>query len=128
MLSNKDFFDCKECGECCKGYGGITVSEKNIKEISAFINADIQEVIDKYCINIGTRYILSQKKDGFCVFWKDKLCLIHPVKPKMCKDWPFIQNVVERPEKWLVMAETCPGINRNASLKKVAKYVVKYQS
>ncbi|MBW1650396.1 MAG: YkgJ family cysteine cluster protein [Deltaproteobacteria bacterium] len=128
MLSTENFFECKECGECCKGYGGTSVSEKKIEEAAAFINIGIRQFIDKYCVNMGNGYALAQKKDGFCIFFKNKLCLIHSVKPKMCKDWPFIKNVVKRPETWLVIAQTCPGINKNASLKQVAEYILKRQS
>ena len=123
MPLNKDFFNCKECGECCKGYGGTSVSEKNIKEIARFINADSSEFIKDYCVFTGARYYLTQKEDGFCIFWKNKLCSIHPVKPKMCKDWPFLKNVIKRPKNWLVMAEICPGINKNAPLEKVVAYI-----
>jgi hypothetical protein len=53
---------------------------------------------------------LAQAENGYCVFWKDKICTIHPVKPRMCKAWPFIPNVLKDPQNWLIMAGFCPGI------------------
>ena len=30
MLTAEDIFDCKLCGECCKGFGGTYVDERDI--------------------------------------------------------------------------------------------------
>jgi hypothetical protein len=30
MLTSEDIFDCKLCGECCKGFGGTYVDERDI--------------------------------------------------------------------------------------------------
>jgi len=107
-------FDCQQCGECCKGYGGTYVTETDIQNISNYIHSPINNFIEKYCTLSGKKYVLSQAESGYCIFFKNKLCLIHPVKPRMCRSWPYIETVVKAPENWAAMGSCCPGIDSNA--------------
>lgn len=104
-----NIFDCKQCGDCCTGYGGTYVTEKDIENISEFIGCAKEEFIEKYCNISGGKPLLSQGGDGKCVFFKE-LCTIHAVKPRMCRAWPFIEGVLKNENNWNVMSEACPGI------------------
>lgn len=114
-LKPEDIFKCRKCGDCCKGFGGTHVSAEDIKAIAEFINIDIDLFLKKYCRLSGTKVILAQAKNGYCVFSENKICSIHPVKPRMCKAWPFIPGVLKDPGNWTIMAGFCPGINENVS-------------
>ncbi len=103
-------FDCKQCGECCKGYGGTYVTQKDIQAIAAYIGTDPAHFVEKYCRMSGSRPVLAQGENGYCIFWKEKICTIHPVKPRMCKAWPFIQSVLTDAGNWRAMAGSCPGM------------------
>ncbi len=106
-----DLFKCQMCGECCKGFGGTYVTKKDIVNIARFIGADPETFVEKYCQMSGSKPVLAQKADQFCVFWDDdRLCTIHPVKPRMCKAWPFISGVLADPNNWDIMSNACPGI------------------
>jgi len=102
-------FQCKQCGECCKGYGGTHVGKNDINKIAAHIHMDPDEFQKKYCRLSGNKLLLSQSDNGYCIFW-DRLCTIHPVKPKMCRDWPFIKSVLADIRNWEIMSGLCPGI------------------
>ena len=104
-----DLFDCAKCGECCKGYGGTYVTPADIDAIAAFIGVDRQRFIAQYCAMSGDRPLLAQRGDGYCVFW-DTVCTIHPVKPRMCRAWPFIPSVITDVGNWRIMAAYCPGM------------------
>jgi hypothetical protein len=106
-------FTCRMCGECCKGFGGTYVSNDDIASISIFVGMDSDEFMKKYCTSSGSRRVLAQKEDGFCVFFTDK-CSIHPVKPVMCRRWPFIPSLLRDFGNWRIMAGQCPGINPDA--------------
>lgn len=108
-VSGADIFDCENCGACCQGFGGTYVTRKNIEDIAEYLSIDPETTSEKYCRPSGKKTVLAQKADGYCIFW-DKNCTIHPVKPRMCRAWPFIQNVLREPENWAVMANSCPGI------------------
>lgn len=111
----QDIFDCQQCGDCCKGFGGTYVSPEDVRAIAAFIHFDPQLFLEKYCQLSGGKPVLAQAENGYCVFWKDKICTIHPVKPRMCKAWPFIPNVLKDPQNWLIMAGFCPGIRTDVT-------------
>jgi hypothetical protein len=110
-----DIFQCRQCGECCKGFGGTYVNPDDIRAIAEYIGADPGRFAEKYCQKSGSRQVLAQGEDGYCVFRKDKLCSIHPVKPRMCRAWPFIPGVLADPANWRIMANSCPGIRTGFS-------------
>ena len=108
-MKPSDIFSCKRCGDCCKGYGGTFVTHREIKAIAGYINTDFGRFIDEKCQMSGERPILAQGDNGYCIFW-DEACTIHPVKPRMCKAWPFIESVLIDVNNWHIMAALCPGI------------------
>ncbi|MFO7932237.1 MAG: YkgJ family cysteine cluster protein [Thermodesulfobacteriota bacterium] len=118
----EDLFECRQCGECCRGYGGTYLTEADIEKISAYTGIPRRDLIEKYCIASGKRYVLRQKDDGYCVFW-DGACTIHPVKPRMCMAWPFIENLLSEPSNWESMAESCPGMRTGFEKKDVVRCV-----
>ena len=103
-------FECRMCGECCNGYGGTYVTPTDIAAIAAFIGADPGTFVRDYCRMSGRRPVLGQGPDGYCVFFREKRCAIHPVKPRMCRAWPYIESVLKDPANWRMMAGSCPGM------------------
>ena len=108
-LSAADLFTCTKCGECCKGYGGTYVTSEEIAAIATFIGVEHQQFILNYCKLSGGQPLLAQGANGYCVFW-DTACTIHPVKPRMCRQWPFIDGVLKDILNWHIMAASCPGM------------------
>ena len=108
-VTPSDIFKCQQCSECCKGYGGTFVTEKEIKAIAEYLHIDSESFVETYCQLSGGKPVLAQGRNGYCVFW-DGLCTIHPVKPRMCKEWPFIKSVLVDINNWHIMAALCPGI------------------
>ena len=121
-ISASDLFECKQCGDCCKGYGGTFVSPEDIQAIADFIGEDPRDFQKRYCQMSGGRPVLLQHKNGYCVFW-DGQCSIHPVKPKMCKAWPFIEGVMADVANWHIMSQFCPGIRTDIPDDMVIDYV-----
>jgi len=60
----------------------------------------------------GDKPVIARADNGYCIFW-DTLCTIHPVKPRMCREWPFISSVLADINNWQIMASFCPGIRIN---------------
>ena len=125
-ITASDLFDCKKCGDCCKGYGGTFVSPDDVAAIADYIGETTEVFLERYCQMSGGRPVLSQDEDGYCVFWDGEgLCSIHPVKPKMCRAWPFIQGVVADVANWHVMSQFCPGIRTDIPDSMILEYVEK---
>jgi Fe-S-cluster containining protein len=114
IVNPDKLFACRQCGDCCRGYGGTFVTPKEIEAVSAYLNLDSTRFVGEFCRMSGGKPVLAQGKDDYCIFW-DGLCTIHPVKPLMCKRWPFIESVLIDVHNWHVMASCCPGIRTDAS-------------
>jgi Fe-S-cluster containining protein len=118
----EDLFECQKCGDCCKGYGGTFVSATDIDAISGYIGEDPARFVDEYCSRSGAKLLLAQGKDGYCIFW-NAICTIHPVKPRMCRTWPFIGSILKDLTNWWVIADSCPGIRTDVDPHLLEKYV-----
>ena len=115
-------FECKMCGECCYGKGGIIVSDKELARISEFLNIDPEEFKQKYCELRNRRLMLVAGRDGFCVFFdREKQCLIHKVKPGICCLWPFYEANMNDEYNWNLAKDACPGINPGATFEEFVK-------
>lgn len=109
-----DLFHCTQCGECCKGFGGTYVTETDIRAIGGFLGIAPHVVRRRYCTLSGAKPLLAQADSGYCVFW-DGNCTIHPVKPRMCRQWPFIPSVLVDAVNWRIMAGCCPGMRKDVA-------------
>ncbi len=123
-IGPQDLFECRRCGDCCKGFGGTYLTGEDIETISHYIGSKPKKFIARYCSLSGTKPVLAQRSDGYCIFW-DNICTIHPVKPRMCRRWPFIESILVDAENWLIMADSCPGIHADVPVDAVQKYVKK---
>jgi Fe-S-cluster containining protein len=109
-------FECKQCGSCCYGEGGIRVERAEIERIARFLALTPDAFIREYCWEKNGRLYIVSKADGFCVFYDpEKKCLIHPVKPRPCSLWPFYPALLKEKENWEMAKDACPGINENCS-------------
>ncbi|CAN2042254.1 Zinc/iron-chelating domain-containing protein [Candidatus Magnetomoraceae bacterium gMMP-15] len=117
-------FECKKCGDCCKGYGGTYLTQQDVKKIANYIKTDTSTFVEKYCQISGKNLVIAQAENGYCIFW-DKLCTIHPVKPRMCKAWPYIKSVLKDEMNWKIMGSCCPGIKQDIAYADVVECVKK---
>ncbi len=124
-ITPQDIFHCKQCGDCCTGYGGTYVTPKDIKNIAKFISKNEDELINNYCqISDSGKPVLKVAGNGKCVFFDAATqCTIHPVKPRMCRAWPYIENILRAPGNWEVMSAACPGIKTGFSHSDIQKCV-----
>ncbi len=105
----EDIFNCRRCGDCCRGYGGTYLCPEDTVAISRYLGISQEVFKARYCVMSGGRPMLGQAESGYCIFW-DGLCSIHPVKPRMCRKWPFIESVLTDIGNWKAMASCCPGM------------------
>lgn len=124
MESDRAFFECTQCGDCCKGFGGTYLTDDEMNSISSNLGISVSELKEKYCAPSGSRFVLGQGSDGFCIFF-EKNCTIHSVKPRMCRLWPFIDGLLKDIGNWKIMAGSCPGINADADEKLLLQHVCK---
>ncbi len=115
-------FDCKMCGECCYGEGGIFMDTAEQDRVADFVGLKLEDFLEKYTEKRHGRTYARVGATNFCIFFeKEKGCTIHPVKPARCELWPYFPaNVADR-ETWNVAKLACRGINRDCSFEDFVK-------
>jgi Fe-S-cluster containining protein len=128
MTYDAEIFTCTQCGDCCKGFGGTYLAEIDVMAIADYLGISKSDLLERYCVLSGNRPVLAQAEDGYCIFFDffDQNCSIHPVKPRMCKKWPYIESVLKDPANWRIMAAMCPGMQRDADPSHVIRCVRSY--
>ena len=116
-------FECTCCGDCCNGYGGTVISNADIEKIARFLDIDRERFLTQFCVKSPNGWMIAQREDGFCHFVKDKRCSIHPVKPRICRAWPYLESVLTDLTNWEAMASVCPGINKQADPEEIVAAV-----
>jgi Fe-S-cluster containining protein len=109
--SRKPVFQCRQCGDCCAGRGGIFVKPREVEEMAALLKLPVAEFCRRYveASALGPRLATA---NGVCVFlMADKYCRVHPVKPFICRQWPFLPALLVDPEELEQAKTACPGIN-----------------
>ncbi len=128
-MRDKRVFHCKMCGQCCFGFGGILVDSKELSKIANFLHLDKKKVIENF-LKKGEKYYYIKEKDGACIFFdkKEKKCKIHPVKPDICKAWPFLRGNMVDEISFNMAKGYCPGINPEVTFEEFVKAGKKYLS
>jgi len=104
-------FDCRMCGHCCQGQGGIVASAPERERLAAYLNMAVEEFCDRYTEAQGKKLVLRCGENGYCVFFDPKTaCTVHPAKPDVCRAWPFFRGNLIDPVSWELAQEYCPGI------------------
>jgi len=119
-------FSCKQCGDCCKGRGGIwTTNKKEIEAISCYLNITPEVFIKRYCEAKNGHYYIKEKEiegQAVCIFLKKNGdCAIHPCKPLPCRLWPFWKAILKSEIEWRIAMNVCPGINPKVSFAQFVK-------
>ena len=109
-------FECKKCGTCCYGKGGIFVRDDEIERIADFLGIDPSSFVSRFCNEKYGRFSIKSGEDGYCVFFdKERQCTIHPVNPTPCSSWPFYDALLKDSDNWDSAKDACPGINPDCS-------------
>lgn len=90
-------YDCKGCGECCRGRFAILISRADRARIETQgWTAEELGLGDRpLFVSHGDHFQLAYREDGSCIFLNEQgLCRIHarfgePAKPLACRLYPF---------------------------------------
>jgi Fe-S-cluster containining protein len=135
------FFECTKCGACCRENTLlVTVTGRDIARLSnglGFYSNEVIRALDFYLVSgeqppkglqdipsvkteNGLAYIALKKlENGDCVFLKDDLCMIHPIRPGVCMSFPFVFRSDKTEITWGLSAkkEICPGLGVGPEVK-----------
>lgn len=81
---------CEGCGTCCH-QSRILVLEEEMEAISAELSMPVQRFMEEHLRRKGDDWFFSVT--GPCAFLgEDRRCRIHDVKPRICRDAPFLNT------------------------------------
>lgn len=108
-------FECRMCGHCCHGVGGIVLTDKDEKRLAAHLGIPVDEMLARYTELRNGKVSILTGEDGYCVFFHhEKGCGVHPGRPDVCRAWPFFRGNLVDKTSWEMIQEYCPGVNPEA--------------
>lgn len=115
-------FDCRMCGICCEGKGGIVVSPTDLPRLCAFLSQNPAEFTTTYGEIHNGKLKIRNGDDGFCIFFvQGQGCSVHPAKPDICRAWPFFRGNMVDAESFTMAKDFCEGIRADASHQEFVK-------
>ncbi|CCO24903.1 YkgJ family cysteine cluster protein [Maridesulfovibrio hydrothermalis] len=109
-------FECKMCGHCCQGEGGIIMTAGDRKRLADFLGMSEEDMVKEYSETVNGKIRLQSREDGYCVFFNEG-CGVHPGRPDICRAWPFFRGNLIDEMSWEMIQDYCPGINKDAGHK-----------
>lgn len=84
------FHDCQRCTACCRWPGQVRLTETEIPAIATFLGFSENDFIQRHTRLQQDRrgLALQEQPDGACIFLQNNLCVVQPVKPQQCRDFP----------------------------------------
>ncbi len=102
-------FSCRQCGECCRGEKGILVTAAELEAMAGYLDLSPDDFAYRYLVATSLGPQLATRS-GTCVMQEGSLCRVHPVKPRICRQWPFLPALLAHADEFESAKEACPGI------------------
>ena len=108
----EDVFECRQCGSCCFGRGGVRLTPAEAEETADYLRIRLDELKRLYLAGGEPPWEVRVDPEGFCLFHQPQgaRCLIHPVKPAICRLWPFLAGPLKDESAFNDAKESCPGL------------------
>ncbi len=111
--NKRPVFSCRQCGECCRGERGILVTPAELTAMAAYLGLTPNDFAARYLVNTAMGAQLASR-NGACVMQEGSLCLVHPVKPRICRQWPYLAALMNHGDEFEAAKEACPGLAADA--------------
>ncbi|MDR1920423.1 MAG: YkgJ family cysteine cluster protein [Candidatus Adiutrix sp.] len=109
----EDVFECRQCGCCCFGRRGVRFYAEDLEAAASFLRLTASELKRLYLAPGKEPWDIRTDPEGFCLFHQpDGRCLIHAVKPEVCRRWPFLPGPLNDESAFQDAAEACPGLKK----------------
>lgn len=108
-------FDCKRCGHCCQGEGGIVLTQHDRERLAAHLNLSIEDMLQQFAEQAGDKQRLRVGLDEYCIFFRAGLgCGVHLGRPDICRAWPYFRGNLVDETSWKMIQTDCPGVKSSA--------------
>ena len=113
MSELKKIFHCTQCGFCCQGETTVSLDEHDQQRMVTALNKPAEEVAEKFWRITGS-IVQMKTVQGHCIFY-DEGCSVYHGRPWRCRQWPLVPALLEDENNFLIIRDSCPGINKDLS-------------
>ena len=113
MSDSEEIFRCTQCGFCCRGETTVSLDDDDQQRMIAALAKPGDEVAAKFWRITGS-IVQMKTVEGHCIFYDDG-CSVYHGRPWRCKQWPLVPALLEDENNFLIIRESCPGINKELS-------------
>jgi Fe-S-cluster containining protein len=109
--ASRQVFQCRQCGDCCHGRGGIFLTPQEAAEMAGHLSLPLEEFLRRF-VEVSPSGPCVTTTNGVCaLLGEDNRCRVHPVKPFICRQWPFLPVLLADAEELEQAKGACPGID-----------------
>ena len=122
-------FKCQGSSNCCvtRGSNGyVFLSKKDLSRLAKYFNLSLIKFKNNYCQTTdGFIHLKETRKNGECIFLKNKKCTIYKARPTQCRTWPFWPENMNVKMWNNNVINFCPGIGKGklVNKKKIEKLI-----
>jgi len=113
-MSEASTFNCRRCGHCCHGEGGIVLDGRDQARLIAHLGLGREEFLAAFTVPRAGKVFLTAGAGGDCVFF-DQGCGVHAARPDICRAWPFFKGNLIDAASFELSQDYCPGIDPDSS-------------
>ena len=89
----------------------MRLNEAEAGKAAAFLDLDEAAFRNLYLEPGNPPWDIGLNQAGYCLFRQPGgSCLIHPVKPAVCRLWPFLPPLMARESAFKEAGRACPGL------------------
>ena len=123
MSDFDEIFRCTQCGFCCHGETTVSLDDDDQQRMIAVLAKPGDEVAERFWRITGS-IVQMKTVQGHCIFYDDG-CTVYHGRPWRCKQWPLIPALLEDENNFLIIRESCPGINKELSYQEFREIMVR---
>jgi Fe-S-cluster containining protein len=82
--------------------------------MAAYMGLAPEEFADRYLVATALGPQVASR-NGACALQDGGLCQVHPVKPRICREWPFLKALVDHADEFEAAKGACPGLATDAA-------------
>ena len=122
LFKNGIRFKCEGSANCCVSrgsHGFVFLSKKDLTRLAKFFKISLINFKKSYCEATNKFLHLKEiKKNGECIFLKNKKCSVYKARPIQCRTWPFWPENMNSKTWNRDIINFCPGIGKGAIISK----------
>lgn len=115
-------FKCIRCAKCCgdteEKVRKILLLESEARRIAFQTSRAVKDFAERVEDSQPYAYQMVKTEAGKCIFLKNNSCSIYPIRPLICKFYPFELKKDSNGEYAFTYTSECPAIGKGPELRR----------